>query len=79
MNFMKHLKYLQTLCTILVKGDTNMIAYISKADESTGYLYNIQLVDNGVYVIGMNKYTNDLQDAFEYAESLDCNQIYTTF
>lgn len=56
-----------------------MIAYISKADESTGYFYNIQLVDNGVYVLGSNKYTNDLQEAYEYAESLDCTQIYTTF
>ena len=32
-----------------------MIAYIREADQSTGYLYNIQLVDNGVYVLGSNK------------------------
>ena len=64
---------------ILVKGATNMIAYISKADESTRYLYKIKLVDNGVYVLHSTKYTNDLQEAYEYAESLDCTQIYTTF
>ena len=57
-----------------------MIVYISEADESTGYLYKIELVDNDVCVSHSTiKYTNDLQEAYEYAESLDCRQIYTTF
>ena len=54
------------------------IAYVSDADESTGFRYNVQIVDDGSYT-KESFYENDLWDAFIHEQSLGCEQIYTTF
>ena len=53
-------------------------AYISYADEQTGYTYNVQIVVDGVY-IAEAFYTDDLCEAFMTAEQHDCTSIFTTF
>lgn len=55
-----------------------MKAYISIADETTGFTFNVQIVKDGIYTT-QSKYFNDLFDAFDYAEQLGCTSIYTTF
>lgn len=53
-------------------------AYISYADEQTGYTYNVQIVVNGSYT-KESFYENDLWDAITHAETIGCQSIFTTF
>ena len=64
---------------ILVKGENTMKeAYISYADEQTGYTYNVQIVVNGIYT-KESFYENDIWDAITHAETIGCQNIFTTF